>query len=137
MKVLPIFSSFNLLIHILLNPCIGSLKWKKHLKKMTGYKKTLGEHWMTSFCVRFENFTYQVGHGVLALIYNCVWHMCFWFLFAEAELDSLLRGELNVVRVLPMRQHRHSQVVITAPLTTHSTSGPLSSSPSVGNFLDF
>ena len=63
--------------------------------------------------------------------------MCFWFLFAEAELDSLLRGELNVVRVLPMRQHRHSQVVITAPLTTHSTSGPLSSSPSVGNFLDF
>ena len=64
----------------------------------------------------------------------CVFGPC----FAEAELDSLLRGELNVVRVLPMRQHRHSQVVITAPLTTQSTSGSLSSSsPSVGSLLDF
>ena len=51
----------------------------------------------------------------------------------EAELDSLLRGELNVVRVLPMRQHRHSQVIITAPLATQTTSSPLPSvAPSVG-----
>ncbi|XP_078359061.1 uncharacterized protein LOC144643626 isoform X2 [Oculina patagonica] len=45
----------------------------------------------------------------------------------EAELDSLLRGELNVVRVLPMRQHRHSQVIITAPLATQTTSSSLPS----------
>lgn len=38
----------------------------------------------------------------------------------EPELDSLLRGEL--VRVLPMRQHRHSQVIITAPITQTTNS---------------
>lgn len=43
----------------------------------------------------------------------------------EAELDSLLRGEL--VRVLPMRQHRHSQVIITAPLATQTQTSSLSS----------
>jgi len=52
------------------------------------------------------------------------------FSLAEAELDSLLRGEL--VRVLPMRQHRHSQVIITAPLATQTQTNSLSSvAPSV------
>lgn len=51
-----------------------------------------------------------------------VWIFC----LSEAELDCLLRGEL--VRVLPMRQHRHSQVIITAPLTAQTTT---SSHPSV------
>lgn len=44
-----------------------------------------------------------------------------------------MRGELNVVRVLPMRQHRHSQVIITAPLATQTTSSPLPTvAPTVG-----
>ena len=47
------------------------------------------------------------------------------FFLLETELDSLLRGEL--VRVLPMRQHRHSQVIITAPMTTQTTTNSLSS----------
>ena len=37
-------------------------------------------------------------------------------LLSDTELDSLQRGE--ILKVLPMRQHRHSNVIIHTPLAT-------------------